>query len=379
MEAAATAAIGGNEQHGMSVPEPQPASPGPERRGFQFSLQTLLLLFVVLASSLAVFGPWGLVVFALTVGLAIYLHQGWPLAYLLLGVLCLMCLMALFPPVQSARESARRGTCMNNLHNIALALQGYHQVNGCFPPAYIADKNGKPMHSWRVLILPYLERTDLYKAYDFSEPWDGPKNKRLLAVHLKLYHCPSDVIGPFIGRTSYVAVVGRNAAWAGEKSRKLGPVDFPGGPSHTIMLVEVANSGIPWMEPRDLSLDELEAGGVKPPALTVSSNHGPREDFFFTYDHGCGANVAMVDGHEEYLLPGSLSTERLRKILQVGGYREEENGSGDAVYGEGRRLNWPNIAALAVWLLSVGVLLYRAVRSRKARQGLPLAATSSRT
>ena len=109
----------------------------------------------------------------------------------------------------------------------------------------------------------------------------------------------------------------------------------------------------------------------------MSSNHGHSEDFFFTYDRCCGANVAMADGSVHYLPPGSLSTENLRKILQVGGYRGEENGSGDVAYDAGRRLNWPNIAALAVWLLSVGTLLYRAVRSRKAK--LPPAAAGNST
>ena len=55
---------------------------------------------------------------------------------------------------------ARRVTVrhvLNNLRKSRLALHNYHQANGCFPPAYIADKNGKPMHSWRVLILPYME------------------------------------------------------------------------------------------------------------------------------------------------------------------------------------------------------------------------------
>ena len=108
MEAAAASAISGDEEHDMSEVAPQPAVPEPERPGFQYSLTTLLLLFVVLGSSLAVFGAWGIVVFALTVGLAIYLHQGWPLAYLALVVLCLMCLLCLLPAVQAAREPARR-------------------------------------------------------------------------------------------------------------------------------------------------------------------------------------------------------------------------------------------------------------------------------
>jgi hypothetical protein len=364
----------------MSGTEPQPARPEPKRPGFQYSLTTLLLLFVVLASSLAVFGGvGGIIVFALTVGLAIYLHQGWPLAYLLLIVPFLICLGLLMPAVQAAafqaaREPARRAMCANNLRQIALALLYYEQANGCFPPAYIADKNGKPTHSWRVLILPYMEELHLYKTYDFTEPWDGPKNKKLLANRPMGYVCPSDpnADSPGSTQTSYAAVVGRSAAWPGAKTRKLGSVDFPGGVTNTIMVVEVANSGIQWTEPRDLSLDALAAAGAKPPTLTVSSNHGKGEDFFFTYDYPCGANVVMADGSAHYLPPGSLSSENLQKILQVGGYREEENGSLSTSYDEGRHPRWPNIAALALWFVSVGALLYRAVRSRKT--GLPTAA-----
>ncbi|HZW34640.1 MAG TPA: DUF1559 domain-containing protein [Isosphaeraceae bacterium] len=45
--------------------------------------------------------------------------------------------------------------------------------------SYIADATGKPMHGWRVLILPFLEQSAVYNQYDFSEPWDGPNNPRM--------------------------------------------------------------------------------------------------------------------------------------------------------------------------------------------------------
>ena len=66
----------------MSEPEPQPTVP-PPRPPFQFSLRTLLLLFVVLGSSLAVFGAWGIVVFGLVVGLAVYIHHAESLSSLM--------------------------------------------------------------------------------------------------------------------------------------------------------------------------------------------------------------------------------------------------------------------------------------------------------
>ncbi len=175
-----------------------------------------------------------------------------------------------------------------------------------------------------------------------------------------MYACPSDHSACAAGaiQTSYVAVVGPQAAWAGEKSRKL--TDFR-RTRNTIMVVEVANSGIPWSEPRDLSLDTLGAAEDKSPALALSSKHGRRKEFFFTYDYGSGVNVAMADGSVHFLRIGNRSPDDLRKLLQIGGFKDEETGD------PARHPNWPNIAALAVWLLSVGTLLTCAVRSRKPR------------
>ena len=210
----------------MSEPEPQPAVPPPQRPWFQFSLRTLLLLFVVLGASLAVFGAWGIVVVALTVGLAVYVHHAHSLSSvtpLMLVVLCLMCVFGWLLPVHNGvRESARRSVCADNLHQIALALQSYHQANGCFPPAYIADKDGKPMHSWRVLILPYLGHDDIYKAYDFSQPWDAPKNKRIsdMLLMASMWRWPMAVCnacGPLVVRAR---TCGRSCKSAPTRKRK---------------------------------------------------------------------------------------------------------------------------------------------------------------
>ena len=283
----------------------------------------------------------------------------WGLSYALLFVLYLIWFLLL--QVGAPGASSHRAECVNNLKQLSVALQAYRQANGCFPPAYIADKNGKPMHSWRVLILPYFGCDRLYKAYDLTEPWDGPKNKKLWDACPSGFVCPSDrnACTPDVVRTSYVAVVGPNAAWAGEKPRKLG--DFAGKASDTVMLVEVGNSGIPWTAPRDLSLDTLEVSEDKSPALVPSNNHGQREEFFFTYDRDTRVNVAMADGSVHYLWTAGRSSEDLHKILEIGACGDA---SREALFDVGRP-NWPNIAALAVWLVSVGTLLVGAVRSRK--------------
>ena len=204
--------VGDNKQHDMSEPEPQPAGP-PPGPPFQFSLRTLLLLFVVLGSSLGVFGAWGIVALGLVVGLAVYLNQAEsfvPLGCLAIAVIALLCLIFALPQTSHVTDANRASFCRVNIREIAFALQRYHEEHGSFPPGYIADKSGKPIHSWRVLLLPYLENDPLYKAYDFTQPWDGPKNRKLTAVCLREFVCPSDYkIGP--GQTSYVAVVGRRS------------------------------------------------------------------------------------------------------------------------------------------------------------------------
>ena len=73
----------------------------------------------------------------------------WILAF---GIAAIVLLVILLPCFYPAVVSSNRITCCNNLKQIALAVHNYAETNRCFPPAYIADKNGKPMHSWRVLI-----------------------------------------------------------------------------------------------------------------------------------------------------------------------------------------------------------------------------------
>ena len=56
-------------------------------------------------------------------------------------------------------------------------MNNYEAQHGCFPPAYSVDKDGRPLHSWRVLLLPYLDEEELYKQLRLDEPWDSPHNK----------------------------------------------------------------------------------------------------------------------------------------------------------------------------------------------------------
>jgi hypothetical protein len=187
------------------------------------------------------------------------------------GCVSLAALFCLSLPVfQGARDGGgRAGSCANNMRNIALALQQYESVHGSFPPAYVADANGNPMHSWRVLILPYIEQRRIYDQYDFNEPWDGPNNSQLHATYVKLFMCPSDVMSRT--NTSYVVVTGPKTMWPGAKTTKMS--DLKDGADSTIMLVEVHNSGIHWMEPRDLDFAQMSLAVNSAGGMSISSGH----------------------------------------------------------------------------------------------------------
>ena len=342
----------------------------------QFRLQTLLLVFVVLWSSLALFGVAGIGVFLFVLVVAVILCKMedpvilLSFLFLLLGIIVSI---VFFPALQVPRPS-RRSTCMNNLHQISLAVLQYEAQYHCFPPAYICDKDGKPIHSWRVLILPYLQYKDLYQQYNFNEPWDGPNNRTLLAKRPRIFACPSDenAWGGDAATTSYVAVVGKNALWQIDKPRSLDALATSELAGHTVMLVEVANSGINWTEPKDFLLDELNTEGSVPSDIRRSIGHISSSGFFFRDTKSMGACVSFADGHLEFLPAKAIVSDKLKDWFTIAGYKDEEfdsqspNREMDCLpWHSIRTTNWTNCSALVVWIASVGLLLYRARRSRK--------------
>src|SRR5207248_11267837 len=94
------------------------------------------------------------------------------LAFTVIGVLA----GVLIVRVQRVREAAERLTDQGNLVQLGVGLLNYEWSEKHYFPAYLVDADGRPMHSWRVLVLPYIEGHDVYKQYNFSEPWDSETN-----------------------------------------------------------------------------------------------------------------------------------------------------------------------------------------------------------
>ncbi|MHC5542598.1 DUF1559 domain-containing protein, partial [Singulisphaera rosea] len=168
-------------------------------------------------------------------------------------------LVGLFlPAVQAAREAAKRTSCLNNLREIGRALHKYESAHGALPPAAIADKQGKPLLSWRVELLPFLGEKELYDQFKRDEPWDSPHNRTLLLSRPKVFACLGNSSRART-ETTYRAFVGNGAFWNATSENPLRAITD--GTSTTIAVVE-ASEAVPWTKPEDLTFEPKRAEGL---------------------------------------------------------------------------------------------------------------------
>jgi hypothetical protein len=204
-------------------------------------------------------------------------------------VICLLC--ALAPPAipRAPNESSER-KCMNNLTRIGIALSNYHDLHGCFPAPFSVDASGKPLHSWRVAIEPFLRSSDVHSTFNYTLPWNDPKNLKASLPYAHCFACPS-ARQPFFGGvfTNYVMVVGQKRSASSD-------------PLHAIIVVEIADSDIHWTEPRDLSFNEM--------SFTINDKTKPS----ISSHHFHGAMVLYTDGGVPYL-DESIRPDELKAML----------------------------------------------------------------
>ncbi len=328
----------------------------------RYRLSTLVLVLIFAAASVVAFGGRGVLVAAcpLVILLGVLLWRIEHKAELVAVLTIVLLLIGLIVPTLTDQPRVGGGQCHSNLKQIALALLNYEHQNRCFPPAFVRGPDGKPWHSWRVLILPFMEQTPLHREYDFNEPWDGPKN-RLLAEKMPYGYCcptvPSSGGKPSL-MTTYVAVTGPGTAWPGAKLRRL--EDIRDDREKTILVVETADADIRWMEPRDLSLDEVlrtDAAADQPDAKNrLAGIHASYEDRKVK-----GSWIAMAD-NSTHLLPAGFDKEQFKALATVSG--GETVDLPDAVVREStwRCFRWPYVAALPIFILSLAALCWQALR-----------------
>jgi len=186
-------------------------------------------------------------------------------------------------PIRQAREAARRSQCTNNLKQIALAMHNSHTRHNTFPPAYSKSPDGKPLLSWRVQILPFLEQKALYDEFHKDEPWDSEHNKTLISRMPAVYTCPSGSRTPAKeGKTSYLTPRGPATTFPGAEGVKL--QDVTDGTSNTIFVVDASDAAaVTWTKPDDWDIAvEIKAQGL--------FGHHPK-----------GTNFGFADGSVHFL------------------------------------------------------------------------------
>jgi len=151
---------------------------------------------------------------------------GFTLVELLVVVTIIAMLMSLLlPAVMSARGAARRLQCMNNLHNLSLAMIGDADANRRYAANGYFATDGMQHFSWVVELLPFLERRDIAERWDRNKPWQDPKNLTLGSMRIAVLVCPDDpTTVPNQGNLNYV--VNSGIGWTSDQIAKDCPMCF---------------------------------------------------------------------------------------------------------------------------------------------------------
>ena len=199
----------------------------------------------------------------------------------------------ILPLIKDTQVSASRTQSMNNIRQIAIAMHNYHDANKSFPPAVLTHASGK-RYSWRIAVLPYMERSDIYDEYDFTQDWNSPHNRKVTADMPDFYRAgdePSDSTN-----ACYFVLTGHRSAFSGEHG--VGLQEITDGTSNTILAVE-SRQNIHWAEPRDIPLD--------------------RKNFrlFGGFFPG-GFNAAFCDGHVSFIQE-DVDPDKLFGLMTING------------------------------------------------------------
>ena len=209
------------------------------------------------------------------------------------------------PAVNAAQMGSRRTQSVNNLKQLALALHNYADVHRSFPAAFIADEMGKPLLSWRVHMLPYLEQQALYEQFHLDEPWDSEHNKKLIEKMPAVFAVPGSDLSE--GLTNYLGVSGKNNMFPPPDRDGFGEThphgrefrDVVDGTSNTAMIVEVNNENrVIWTQPEDFGAPGMQ----------------PLERLMGLWKQGF--HVAIADGSVR-MIPKTIEQKQLQNLFQV--------------------------------------------------------------
>ena len=210
----------------------------------------------------------------------------------------------------SEAERMRRQSCSLKIKQLVLAFHNHHDSLNRIPPPFTADANGKPLHSWRVLVLPFLDQDKLYKQIRLNEPWDSAHNRQFHDKMPPIFQCPMSTLGNPNRDTAYCMVVGNDMIGVPD-GKGISYYKITDGTSNTILLVE-RKTPVCWMEPTDV-LQEHAYLGVNKHEQGIGS------------EHEGGVMVGFADG-SQCLMKETIDLKILKAVLtRAGGESYEWN------------------------------------------------------
>jgi hypothetical protein len=228
-----------------------------------------------------------------------------------IGCAAVFVLRYVSPTMITMQNNRQRAQSIRSIEKIAAALNAYAADHGTYPPPRINGPDGRPMHSWRVLILPYLGEQELFNQYDFDLPWDAPSNAELAYTIPNAYRSVGS--GGFGTEAGYSLITGPGTLFPPAPPRgfrALGPRDVVDDPGQTLLVVEsvpLANSFMSWTEPADLDAAVMQGViGGSPGREIGGTSQG-------------GAVVATVDGRGHFLSDQTSALTVMALITIAGG------------------------------------------------------------
>ncbi|MDR2705489.1 MAG: DUF1559 domain-containing protein [Planctomycetaceae bacterium] len=206
-------------------------------------------------------------------------------------------------------QMVQQENCVKNIRNIILAMHNYYDRNKSLPPAYTLNKDGKPLQSWRVLLLPYLEHAALYEQIRLDEAWDSEWNKQFHNQCPVVFQCSTMTDEEKkSGGTSYSLVIGKQTYPVPGK-RKFLFSDVTDGTSNTIAVIE-RKTPVNWMQPDAELTENAVFRGVTDSASGVGLRHQKGEDN--------GFNTGWLDGSVRFI-EEKIPLEKWKAFLTISG------------------------------------------------------------
>ncbi|MGL4942976.1 MAG: DUF1559 domain-containing protein [Thermoguttaceae bacterium] len=256
----------------------------------------------------------------------------------------LMLMGLLLPALQGSREAARCVWCKSKMEQIGVALKNYHDRYGSFPPVYTVDADGKPLHSWRTLILPFFDKEArdfepkwkaVYDKIRFDEPWDSEYNTQFhKKLNIPITHDPEGG-NPFYNnmpsvygcpdtpnettKTVYQMVIGAKTIGNSEGTALS---QLKKRPDEVVLLVEVWPP-VPWMSPNDFQESDFPTAISRDNIDLVYETYQAEHDKAFTKrkifggEHGRELHLLFANGTVKTYYDWKLPVSEIEKMCQV--------------------------------------------------------------